>query len=1272
MSNQLALNGAQPSRPTRFASLWCENFSTGLATQRSPLRAASGSYLQNKFYGSKNDGLLDGANVEVSNRLTYVRRPGSSVYNSQTFPAIDSFYKFQLFNSKTEAIKVIADTATTVYDATGPSTKTAFFTKSAGAGQTYFQSVGNTLYFGDGVDQKKWIQSLLSWAPNTSFGAGDFIIDPNNNIQQAVGGFTVDVASVQIVDNVAWVTLNAQDPDLPYSLNFMVGAKVTFQGLVAANFLNGLTLTITGVDPNGQGQNVFSAAFSHPDYPDTPDAGTISSGTGQTGATQPSWNTALLGYTYDGGTQWVNRGNYVQNWGINTPVSAPTVSQAKLPKSYPEWAPSTYYSTSYLIRDPSNHIQMVTTFGTTGTIEPSWNDAGGTTQDGTVVWTDQGSGVYSAGMSVTAGQYIFATATDGNSYFFRAITGGTAGTAAPEFPDTLGLVVVDNNVEWQNAGVVAHWSDISTTSISDSFIIIPVQGGGSVAIGCGTGLPSGSTIALPAGFSSTNLLPWTTAGAGLGSQVSGVFSSWAPRGVVGSSMENRSGGYGFDVATNWAAVTWTPDANVTQTTSGGATYMSFKTALGADICIVSGNARQGSSISVPTGYLASQFVGIIGMATTDATDHGMQSMICSLDSSLAITAHYFDGSSEWLGSANYFGLFWKANQGIQTVSVTGGTAVTIPTFGVSQVCVIGGSVMNNTSFGVPAGFGGVTGTCSMRDQTGPAGSAVAHGMGRLDCTGTLYTGYYQDGSGFQFGWNGNIFAVGALLDSTPVSPNRTVNDDNGDLQQIATSGLSATTTPAWKLTRGSFTPDNTATWQNTGTFSAASTNYWSYVYAYKNLVDGSVSTSSPASKQLTLNAGYFVNLSGVYSTDPQVGSVMIFRTVQGGSLFLLVDEIPNNPAGGSWTYQDTKRDTDLNNLIVAPIDHANDPPPVGFGILTYHLGRIWGAVNNSVYFSGGPDTTTGNGNTAFPPANVFVFPDTVTKLYPTTTGLYVFTVSDVYVIQGTVTASFFSVPFLPGLGLPSYNAFDVNGGLAYLFTTDHQVVSLDLSAGVDEVGFPIGDQFLKGNWNAQTVRVSWHIAGSPDKGLYVSDGSSGWFRLYPTPSPESGRTWAPFASITNGVSAVKSVETAPGVHNLLIGPQTSGPILKRDDNVFTDNGQAYPAHFTLGSVVLAQPGQIAELVFFTIDSIAIGNRPSIWIQLDEISPYPGFFENLPNYVSDPAQLSPSQSLWGNRYYVSQTQQPALCRHFQMYMDWGMDTVQNELLSLTAFGSYNSE
>src|SRR5215469_8260854 len=166
MAGSLQLAGAVPQKPPKFGTIYSSRHYTGLVTQRHPLRSASSAY-EERYLGSRTDALIDGSNCEITPKLTLARRPGNPVYNSNTFAAVNAFYSFRQFNSNTEQIRVMADTASVLYDATAGGQITVF-NKTSGSGQTFMQSVGNTLYFGNGVDQKKWVQSLITRTSSAS------------------------------------------------------------------------------------------------------------------------------------------------------------------------------------------------------------------------------------------------------------------------------------------------------------------------------------------------------------------------------------------------------------------------------------------------------------------------------------------------------------------------------------------------------------------------------------------------------------------------------------------------------------------------------------------------------------------------------------------------------------------------------------------------------------------------------------------------------------------------------------------------------------------------------------------------------------------------------------------------------------------------------------------------------------------------------------------------------------------------------------------------
>lgn len=527
-----------------------------------------------------------------------------------------------------------------------------------------------------------------------------------------------------------------------------------------------------------------------------------------------------------------------------------------------------------------------------------------------------------------------------------------------------------------------------------------------------------------------------------------------------------------------------------------------------------------------------------------------------------------------------------------------------------------------------------------------------------------------------------------------VTLDRQILDSNGNIQSVQSTGFSGGGVPTWNKATGAITIDNATSWLNLGPLDQTASFY---AYAFRNSVTGHVSTASPRSAPIATLASSSVTVKGDWTTDPQVDTIRIYRTLAGGSTLFFLADIPvtsHTPGSAPWSYVDTTPDSGLNEFIAAAENGANNPPPVGLQALTFANGRIFGAVGNTVYVSGGPDTTEGSGNESFPPNNVFVFPSAVIRMWPAVLGIVVFTSSDIYLIQGqgTATSPLTAIPFLSGIGLAHYNSFDVNGSIGYLLTNDLQLMSFDPGSGLAEVGFPIGDKIsavISVLASPGSAYVTWHNGGSKDKALYLGFSSSGvnggWFRMNQTSAPESGLSWSPGASVNqspvapgNGCSAIQSLETSPGVRSLLVGPQgivaSQHPILKRDLSVFSDTGTAYSlCYATLGSLVLAQPGQVAAVAFLTTDGPKLmgGATPTLGVWFDENSVVAGVPAATPlsATIQDPPLLAASTTFLSNRYYVSQTTAPAYCRHMQVKVDFGASsTAADELYSYSIYGA----
>jgi hypothetical protein len=963
-----------------YAPLHTNRFFTGLWTQRNPLRDAATPYLQEKYAGSRFDSLIDGLNSEVTARLTLARRAGHSVYNSQTFPSVNRFHGFRTFGTASESLRVMADCATEVYDATGPNTKNLIFTKSAGAGSSYFQGVGNTLYFGNGVDEKKWVQTARAWAAATTFAASAFIIDTNNKLQVPVGTQSADITNVNISANVGTITFKANRP-----LYYVTGVAVLLAGLTTNAFLNAQTVVITSTP----GLNQIKFAFVHGDVATVSDTGTVTTTAGNTGGVAPAWAVALRAVTTDGNTQWICYGDSVQKWGVAKPTAKPLATNTAAPSAYASWVALTFYNPSLVIVDSNGSIQELTTGGTTAGVQPAWSVIeGNTTADNTATWTHRGTGVRANLTAYALNKFIKVSQT-------------TYVTVRSRDPET---------------GEVSFDSYPVTTS---------------------------------------SMMKCTTAGITAAAQ-----PSWP--------------------------------------------------------------AAQGATVK--------------------------------------------DGTVTWTNV---------------------GSQLTWPSIGAS----------------------------------------------------------------------------------TLVSKDQTVLDNNGNKQQITKAGKSGAAQPTWKTSVGQSTTDSTATWSCQGAFSAANTGEWIYSYAFKASLTNEISTESPVSDPITLAASSMIQLSGNGSADDQVDVIQIYRTAQDGSTRLLIDEI-SNPGDAPWTWYDTNPDDNLIVTIQAQTASSNDPPPTGLINLTYHLGRVWGSVGNTLYYSAGPDTLNGNGNSCFPPQNFFVFPSAVKRAWSCPIGLLVFTTSNIYIVlgRGTSISTLYAVTFLEGIGLLGYDAFDVHGSTVFLMTTSKKMLSLDPGAGIVEVGFPIGDQF-KSRYDPSTAYVAWHEGTSDDTALFVADGATGWHRMAANPAPESGIVWSPRAIVTGACKAVQSLEVTPGTKKLLVGPLAAGQILQRDTSVNTDNAATFVWSATIGSIMMAQHGQVAELDFIGVDSMRVGTPATVSLLLGEVS---GTFDDMYPTANDPPLLPQSTTLYSDRYHMDQTQSHSFCRHFQIKFSFAAEDAYNELLSYTVFGALFQE
>jgi hypothetical protein len=135
------------------------------------------------------------------------------------------------------------------------------------------------------------------------------------------------------------------------------------------------------------------------------------------------------------------------------------------------------------ILDDDFHIEVVTVAGTSGTTVPFWDGTtAGTTPDGTVTWLDQGPpSVATPGTWTDLHHYTRGTAIVVNGDIQVVTTAGISGVLEPTFnANPGGTTPLDGTVTWTNAGVPAT-SALAAAGGTSGIVIDNTVGSGTLA-----------------------------------------------------------------------------------------------------------------------------------------------------------------------------------------------------------------------------------------------------------------------------------------------------------------------------------------------------------------------------------------------------------------------------------------------------------------------------------------------------------------------------------------------------------------------------------------------------------------------------------------------------------------------------------------------------------------------------------------------------------------------------------------------------------------------
>ena len=1234
--------GARPVKPSRYTPISTLKWIGGLQTQRSPFASLDSRY-NSRYLGGKPDSLIDGSNVEVSNKLTLQRRPGTVAYGISSIPAPDFFFSWQQaslanfvsivdpnFSTYPQAnLQLIVDTSTSngtaapgnIYNYS-PTNAGIILNKSVLSLQSSFQTVINTMYIGNGVDLKKLVGvNLLTQSNN--IGSGTVPTSPWGS--DGTTSFASGATDPTGASNATTVTWGG------------IGVNFFFDQLITPNYtpIAENLFTFSVWMKQGSGTNTVSLLFEDQDHNViTNQPFTLTSSwalyqiTGTFNNTATIIEAAIFSPTASGAAHTIlvygaqlevggpatpttittNKPNGVYLWGIQAPTVAPTFSFAQ-------------------------QFGNVGSAGTGKSWTPSTN--------------------YSA---VTFMLTAVAATSNGSATYTGTITGGGSNAFAGRYFAISGFVNGSNNSV--APGFICSASTVTTIVLNNLSAIAETHAGTATLLDSVVDSNGNLEVAYTPGESGTTEPVWNP--------VTGQATTDGLQNVIAQTASNQA---------NTTSVAATFPSNVT----GGNTKLVF---------VACSNSPSSGTPSTPTVTDSSTDVlTLFNHTSVSNIAIFLYYKLSATAGATTITVTAGGNQSTWVGIAE-----------ISPQTATDGSAINQAQRSTNVVFTTGSLTTTNAVdvlvtfalFAVPNGTQGYS-----------LGTLPPNFQGIVALTPT------QTGTGF---WN---IDTGLQIETATgtFNPNWLITDPTKN----SNDGYMGVTA-AFKSTVGTLVWYNVGPKGLTSTATASATPHYQWAYSFVNTYTGHRSNISPFSAVSGAFAGQAVTVtgqgmqttpSGGASQDPQVDAIEVYRNTDGeafwfqipatlmtstsgtitdanGKVYLANPGSSTSP--GTWSFVDTVQDLQLNTQIYAPLAFLNSTPPAGLTNLEYFDSRMWGSVGNILYYSTSTDNAAlinilqnGVGPESWSPTNVIPFNSPIVRSLTTGIGLMVFTTTDVWVVSGTNLTTYNPVKVLTGIGLGNYNALGVDGSTILMVTRDRECLMLNISAGISEIGFVIGDK-IESAINPITCHVARHVKGSQDNAWYVGDGSTGWFRLNPnqygaSASGEQTPIWSPFATITGGCSALASIETQPGIKTLLIGAASgTGPVLNRDITVFTDNGTAYTWFATIGSVVLALPSMLADVESITTEMVASeSTQCGIAVLLNEIS---GSFEILPlsapTETNDPPQFSASSSVLSNRFYLSTGTVPPVCRHMQVKLSGTAVGTQDEILALTIRGEIINE
>jgi hypothetical protein len=153
-------------------------------------------------------------------------------------------------------------------------------------------------------------------------------------------------------------------------------------------------------------------------------------------------------YTFTNPTVVGGKNQFTGTVPVDTSQTNSTVNI--LGREFNIWQSNASFALGYSIVDSNGNVQTVTTAGTSGATQPTWNITGPTT-DGGVIWTFVGAFVNPNAVTSWVAGNIYVTGAvviDSNGNAQQATQGGTSGLLPPTWNAVIGGSTTDSGVQW--------------------------------------------------------------------------------------------------------------------------------------------------------------------------------------------------------------------------------------------------------------------------------------------------------------------------------------------------------------------------------------------------------------------------------------------------------------------------------------------------------------------------------------------------------------------------------------------------------------------------------------------------------------------------------------------------------------------------------------------------------------------------------------------------------------------------------------------------------